>query len=388
MKKMLCFVVSVMLFVTFAVTPINASGIMCNAYLFSAFTDYDDETGDEIISLIMYDSKGNELTYNCSSPLTVDGIEYTDIYEAQDSILTETYVSYTSDANNYITSINHTDFPTNLQANITINKITYSSKTISTDLTFNYFLQDAIVTLGIYDQNGRLVNSASEEVFEGDSIDFTLDGDKSYIGLTAKIFVRNMEDCFTPISDVSQSTIVSEVSLVPYGYVTDVSLTDNKIYLTMITPHGVETLPLHLGCKWYKNNGLSQSARPANSTLEAQLETALINSVIKYTANTSGSITSIIEDGYSYNFEALTVPDSDVIFDESDSRFKSSKSIFMDSNSAIFFIYPNSIEKSYVGMLEDIEDGSSMSLFGVYYDSKALDNNIAVINAETIIPAK
>ena len=197
-----------------------------------------------------------------------------------------------------------------------------------------------------------------------------------------------MEDCFTPISDVSQSTIVSEVSLVPYGYVTDVSLTDNKIYLTMITPHGVETLPLHLGCKWYKNNGLSQSARPANSTLEAQLETALINSVIKYTANTSGSITSIIEDGYSYNFEALTVPDSDVIFDESDSRFKSSKSIFMDSNSAIFFIYPNSIEKSYVGMLEDIEDGSSMSLFGVYYDSKALDNNIAVINAETIIPAK
>ncbi len=151
MKRLLSTVILFAVLAVVGITPVYASEITCQAYLSSSPVEYNYDTDEEYLNLITYDSKGREVVYACTTPLVVDGIEYDDIYDAQDAISTGEYIEFILGSDGYVTSVSCIDYPSNLQANITVNNITYINKTISTDLTFNYLLQEAIVTLGIYD---------------------------------------------------------------------------------------------------------------------------------------------------------------------------------------------------------------------------------------------
>ena len=194
-----------------------------------------------------------------------------------------------------------------------------------------------------------------------------------------------------PISDVPQAMIVSEVSLLPYDYVADINFTKNQeteqydAVMLMVTPNGIASLYIRDGAAWQKSDGTRVYVDLSTDEHLSMLKDALVNTVISYQTNVDKKISVITEAGYTSGFEKEYISSGTSTFDAENLCFTGPSNVYIDSNSAVFFIDPRNINNSYVGMVEDITDNTTCTLLDAYYDSTATDNNIVVIDSSTIV---
>lgn len=120
-------------------------------------------------------------------------------------------------------------------------------------------------------------------------------------------------------------------------------------------------------------NKLDGTTEPAMRTWAGSFK----NLLIKYTANSSGEITSITLPGYDDDkFSAEKTSTTDTEFDKDLMRIGKQN---IDENATLFLIDTTSDSDCMVGTVADLDDGQSYTSYAAYLDSKGDDANIVVV---------
>lgn len=128
------------------------------------------------------------------------------------------------------------------------------------------------------------------------------------------------------------------------------------------------------------NKKITKTTNKLDGTTEAAMRTwagSFKNLLIKYTANSSGEITSITLPGYDDDkFSAEKTSTTDTEFDKDLMRIGKQN---IDENATLFLIDTNSDSDCMVGTVADLDDGQSYASYAAYLDSKGDDANIIVV---------
>ncbi len=173
---------------------------------------------------------------------------------------------------------------------------------------------------------------------------------------------------------------------VGYAYVTaatldaDILTGANTAIVQMVTAEGL--VVLNVKATNAKINGVTfdADAPGAATTLDA-----LEGTVVKYTKNSNGLITSITTADADPEIAAAITSDTTLAYDAENGKFAAGP--YLDGDAIVFFIAAEA-EDSYLGTVADLEDEMYYSVHGLYADEKAVDNNILVVEATNAISPK
>lgn len=345
-----------------------------------------DEVSDGLVSfkesakIALNDGEYSELEFdedddNTLIELTKDGeaISYTDLKEWD--VLS--IVASNDDNKGYI------------QARVISNTVT---GTITADFTSK--------TSATTDGKGFKIDGTKYDVAAG-----AYKADKLAVGDAGTFYI----DEYGKIAAFNEDSSVATGSAGNYAYVYNIGIDTNSLgdltaTFQLVTANGVEVLDLadtvtvygdYEGGSYTESSASRKISSLADTTTNDQLvkflfggdittsaATAadLIGTVVKYTTNTSGKLKTFTTAKYDEDkFAATTgtgVTGADKAYDKANGKLGSK---FVDEDAIIFF-KGDTADKSSVGTLSDLADETEYTVLAMYYDNKADDNNIVVLD--------
>jgi len=180
-----------------------------------------------------------------------------------------------------------------------------------------------------------------------------------------------MEEAAPPIEEPDPEPEIAA----NYGYITATALdTDvltgaNTAIIQMVTADGLKVY--NVKATNAKINGVVFDADAAGA---AATLTALENTVVKYTKNSSNLITSITSADVEDDFVSVAQSGTQT-YDAENGKFDN---FYLDADALVFFIAADA-EDSFIGTVADLEDETPYTVNALYADEKAEDNNILVV---------
>ncbi len=222
--------------------------------------------------------------------------------------------------------------------------------------------------------------------------------DKLAVGDAGTFYI----DEYGKIAAFNEDSSVATGSAGNYAYVYKIALDDNALgdltaTFQLITANGVEVLDLADTVTVYGNaesaGSYSETSSSkkisdlASTATKDDLAALLVGTgstaadiektVIKYTTNASGKLKTFTTAKYDDDkFVSIGYADNRADYDKSNGKLGSK---FVDEDAIIFFV-DTTADKSSVGTLADLSDDTRYDVLNMYYDNKADDNNIVVLN--------
>jgi len=443
MKKFISALLIISIFlITMAITPLTADAEVVNYAYLNNFAEQETEFGTDtptVVIIQMFDSEGIETIYECASTIKINGVTCSDTASVINALKKETYADFVLNENGEIYSLNYTStFPADRMVNATLQDVLFETLTssgnsidvIRANMHFNYVLEECIVIMAIYDNNGTLLNS-SWKASPSFATDFyiSLITDTSYLGCPVKIFFWDAFNTLKPLNTVLNGTVVLAESEPQYGYVNaiaanevDFGSTGYEIKFQLITTDGVIVADLKSAAKlnvsddYYESattgdantygntvildtanwddNDISEGTYTANAYTKYEiLKKATVGQVVKYSSDNHGSISTITTAGYNKSagsaadFSEASIS-GNVTYSAESPRFIANDDSSNGGNAyddCTIFVVGDNVSECQTAVLSDLIIGNTYNVLASYTEKPIGSANVIVISYDTFI---
>ncbi len=280
----------------------------------------------------------------------------------------------------------------------------------------NYIVAE-VITNSVVGSVGSMYDSVTSDTTYGYSINGAkydiATGAYGVAGLTVGDGGTFYIDKYGKIAAFNEDSALATGVAANYGYITAIAadtdtLTGQTVILVqMVTADGIESFEVKKNAKLNYDTNEKETEMDAANLIDADNADSdsdnatgadtyqytytpaggsattstitLVGTVVKYTKNSAGLVTEITTADYDDKFKATSgFSAGSYEFDADNSRLKGAG--YVDADSIVFCVKPGDVKASYVGTLADLEDAVDYDVDAMYFDKKADDNNIIVID--------